>query len=65
MHRRLFSIAVLLIALAITRLCAAADLSGDWVGQLTGQFDHFHRLDILNIAFCRIGIGVVAVHGKR
>jgi len=26
-------------AMAITRLCFAADLSGDWVGQTTGPFD--------------------------
>jgi len=30
---------VLIAAMAITRLCLAADLSGDWVGQLTGPFD--------------------------
>lgn len=30
---------VLTAALATTRLCAAAGLSGDWVGQVTGPFD--------------------------
>jgi amidase len=35
-HIKLFALAA---AMAITRVCAAADLSGDWVGQLTGPFD--------------------------
>ncbi len=35
-HIRLFALTAVM---AITRVCAAADLSGDWVGQLTGPFD--------------------------
>ena len=26
-------------AMAMSRFCGAADLSGDWVGQVTGPFD--------------------------
>jgi amidase len=39
MHRRLFAAALFLVTLAFPQICAAADLTGDWVGQLTGQFD--------------------------
>ncbi|HEX9198268.1 MAG TPA: acetamidase/formamidase family protein [Acidobacteriaceae bacterium] len=35
-HTKLF---VLITALAITHVCSASSLSGDWVGQLTGPFD--------------------------
>jgi amidase len=34
-----FSAFVFVVALAISRLSGAADLSGDWVGQITGPFD--------------------------
>jgi len=36
---RSIKVLVLTAALSITRVCVAADLSGDWVGQLTGPFD--------------------------
>src|SRR5450631_3084212 len=35
-HLKVFALTA---AMAITRVCVAADLSGDWVGQLTGPFD--------------------------
>jgi len=36
---RLIKVFILTVVIAVTRLCAAADLSGDWVGQVTGPFD--------------------------
>jgi acetamidase/formamidase len=36
---RLIKVFTLAAAMAITRLCVAADLTGDWVGQLSGPFD--------------------------
>lgn len=36
LHSRAF---LLLAAIATSRICGAADLSGDWVGQITGPFD--------------------------
>jgi acetamidase/formamidase len=36
---RHIKVVILATTMAMTRLCAAAALSGDWVGQLTGPFD--------------------------
>jgi hypothetical protein len=36
---RHFKVFALITAMTMSRLCGAADLSGDWVGQLTGPFD--------------------------
>ena len=42
-------------ALTITRLCAAADLSGDWVGQLTGPFDSQYTAQYNHVALKTAG----------
>jgi len=36
---RYIKVFMLMAVMAIARLCAAADLSGEWVGQVTGPFD--------------------------
>lgn len=36
---RILKLFALSAAMAIARICAASDVSGDWVGQLTGPFD--------------------------
>ena len=36
---RHFKVFALIAAMSMSRLCGAVDLSGDWVGQLTGPFD--------------------------
>ncbi len=37
-------------AMAITRVCLAADLAGDWVGQLTGPFDSEYTAQYNHVA---------------
>ncbi len=37
--KRHFNMLALIAALSVSHLCSAADLSGDWVGQITGPFD--------------------------
>ena len=37
---RQFKIAILAAAMAFTRVCVAANVSGDWVGQLTSPFQN-------------------------
>ena len=39
MFNRYFKVFALLAVIAMGRFCYAADISGDWVGQLTGPFD--------------------------
>lgn len=45
----------LVAAMAITHVCAAADLSGDWVGQLTGPFDSQYTAQYNHVALKTAG----------
>jgi acetamidase/formamidase len=42
-------------AIALSQLCAAADLSGDWVGQVTGPFDSEYTAQYSHVTFSASG----------
>jgi len=53
-NRRIRALA-LTAAMAVTRLCFAAGLSGDWVGQLTGPFDSQYTAQYNHVALTADG----------
>jgi acetamidase/formamidase len=59
------NIKVILLAatLAVSRLCAAADVSGDWVGQLTGPFDSQYTAQYNHVALKTAGTKVSGMWG--
>jgi acetamidase/formamidase len=65
MHRKLTRIALLLFTIAIARVCTAADLSGDWVGQLTGQFDSLYTGQYSHVALKAVGPRLTGTWGTN
>ena len=54
MHRavkRHFNALVLIAAITMSRICVAADLSGNWVGQITGPFDSPFTAQYSHVSF--------------
>jgi acetamidase/formamidase len=63
-NSRKFEVFALIAALAVTRLCTAADLSGDWVGQLTGPFDSQYTAQYNHVALKATGAKLTGTWGS-
>jgi len=63
-NNRHINVFVLTAVLAVTRLCAAADLSGDWVGQLTGPFDSQYTAQYNHVALKAAGAKLTGAWGS-
>jgi acetamidase/formamidase len=49
--------------MAMTRICAAEDVSGDWVGQLTGPFDSQYTAQYNHVALKSAGTRLTGIWG--